>query len=30
MACRLEEFPEVGDYVVYDILDRSVIIVRGK
>ncbi len=30
MACRLEEIPEVGDYVVYEILDKSVIIVRGK
>lgn len=30
MACRLEEIPEVGDYVVYEILDKSVIIVRGE
>lgn len=30
MACRLEEIPEVGDYVVYDILDKSVILVRGE
>lgn len=28
MACRLEEIPEVGDYVVYDILDKSVILVN--
>jgi carnitine monooxygenase subunit len=30
MACRLEEIPEEGDYVVYEILDKSVILVRGK
>lgn len=30
MACRLEEIPEVGDYTVYDILDRSVIVVNTK
>ncbi len=30
MACRLEEIPEVGDYVEYTILDKSVIIVRTK
>lgn len=30
-ACRLEEIPKVGDYVVYDVLDQSVIVVRtGK
>ena len=28
MACRVEEIPEVGDYVVYDIVDDSVIVVR--
>ncbi len=28
MACRLEEIPEVGDYVEYTILDWSVIVVR--
>jgi phenylpropionate dioxygenase-like ring-hydroxylating dioxygenase large terminal subunit len=28
MACRLEEIPTVGDYVVYDILDQSIIVVR--
>ncbi len=28
MACRQEEIPEVGDYVVYEILDRSVIVVN--
>lgn len=27
-ACRLEEIPGVGDYVVYDITDQSVIVVR--
>ena len=30
MACRLEEIPEVGDYVEYTILDRSVIVVRSR
>jgi carnitine monooxygenase subunit len=30
MACRLEEIPEVGDYVEYTILAKSVIIVRTK
>lgn len=28
MACRLEEIPEVGDFVEYKILDQSIIIVR--
>lgn len=30
MACRLEEIPEQNDYVVYDILDKSVIIINSK
>jgi phenylpropionate dioxygenase-like ring-hydroxylating dioxygenase large terminal subunit len=30
MACRLEEIPEVGDYVEYRNLDKSVIVVRTK
>jgi phenylpropionate dioxygenase-like ring-hydroxylating dioxygenase large terminal subunit len=30
MACRLEEIPEVGDWVEYAILDKSVIVVRTK
>src|SRR3954467_11054537 len=30
MACRLEEIPEVGDWVEYKNLDKSVIIVRTK
>ena len=30
MAARLEEIPEVGDYVEYRILDKSVIVVRTK
>jgi len=30
MACRLEEIPEVGDYVEYKNLDKSVIVVRTK
>lgn len=28
LACRLEEIPYVGDYVTYDILDESIIVVR--
>jgi phenylpropionate dioxygenase-like ring-hydroxylating dioxygenase large terminal subunit len=28
IACRAEELPKVGDYVTYDILDESIIIVR--
>ncbi len=28
VACRLEEIPEIGDYVVYDIVDDSLIITR--
>jgi phenylpropionate dioxygenase-like ring-hydroxylating dioxygenase large terminal subunit len=30
MACRLEEIPEVGDFVVYEILEQSVVLVRAK
>jgi nitrite reductase/ring-hydroxylating ferredoxin subunit len=30
MACRLEEIPEVGDWVEYRILDWSVIVVRTR
>jgi phenylpropionate dioxygenase-like ring-hydroxylating dioxygenase large terminal subunit len=30
MACRLEEIPEVGDWVEYRILDQSVIVVRSS
>ena len=29
MACRLEEIPEPGDFVEYEILDQSVVVVRG-
>lgn len=29
MACREEEIPEVGDYIVYDICDMSFIVVRS-
>ncbi|HTV96190.1 MAG TPA: aromatic ring-hydroxylating dioxygenase subunit alpha [Steroidobacteraceae bacterium] len=29
IACRTEEIPEVGDYVTYDILDESIIVVRS-
>jgi phenylpropionate dioxygenase-like ring-hydroxylating dioxygenase large terminal subunit len=28
IACRAEEIPKVGDYVTYDILDESIIVVR--
>ena len=28
MACRLEEIPELGDWVEYKILDKSVILLR--
>jgi phenylpropionate dioxygenase-like ring-hydroxylating dioxygenase large terminal subunit len=28
MACRLEEIPNPGDFVVYDILDQSIIVMR--
>jgi len=28
VACRVEEIPEIGDYVVYDIVDDSLIVVR--
>jgi Rieske 2Fe-2S family protein len=28
MACRLEEIPKPGDFVVYDIFDQSVIVTR--
>jgi len=30
MACRLEQIPDVGDWVEYKILDKSVIVVRTK
>ena len=29
MACRVEEIPNVGDHLVYDIIDKSVLIVRS-
>lgn len=29
MACRLEDIPEVGDYVLYEIADISLIVVRS-
>jgi len=29
-ACRLEEIPYVGDYVVYEIVDQSIIVVRSS
>ena len=28
MACRLEEIPNPGDFVEYEILDQSIIVVR--
>ena len=30
MACRLEQIPEVGDWIIYENLGKSVIIVRAK
>jgi phenylpropionate dioxygenase-like ring-hydroxylating dioxygenase large terminal subunit len=30
MACRLEEIPEAGDFVEYQILDQSVIVLRTE
>ena len=27
-ACRVEELPNIGDYVTYDIMDESIIVVR--
>ena len=29
MACRLEELPNVGDYLTYDIADESIVVVRS-
>ena len=29
MACREEEIPNVGDYVTYEIVDRSLVVVRS-
>ena len=29
MACRIDQIPDPGDYVVYDILDQSVVVVRA-
>ena len=30
LACRLEEIPRVGDYVTYDIVDDSILVVRNS
>jgi phenylpropionate dioxygenase-like ring-hydroxylating dioxygenase large terminal subunit len=30
MACRLEEIPEVGDHIVYDVAQYSIIVVRAS
>src|SRR5579864_7540557 len=30
MACRLEEIPEIGDWVEYQILDKSVLVIRTR
>ena len=30
MACRLEEIPDVGDYTVYNLLDKSVLLINTK
>src|ERR1700744_171621 len=29
MACREEEIPEVGDFIVYDVVGKSLIVVRS-
>ena len=29
VACRVEEIPQVGDFVTYDILDESIVVVRS-
>lgn len=29
MACRVEEIPNVGDFVTYDILDQSIVVARA-
>lgn len=29
IACREEEIPKIGDYITYDILDESIIVVRS-
>jgi nitrite reductase/ring-hydroxylating ferredoxin subunit len=29
MACRVEELPNVGDYLTYDIADESIVVVRS-
>ena len=30
MACRLEEIPEAGDFVEYEILDQPIVVVRTE
>ena len=30
VACRVEEIPQVGDFVTYDILDESIVVVRAS
>jgi phenylpropionate dioxygenase-like ring-hydroxylating dioxygenase large terminal subunit len=30
MACRLEEIPSPGDFAEYEILDQSIVVVRGE
>lgn len=30
VACRIEEIPQVGDFVTYDILDESIVVVRAS
>ncbi len=30
MACRLEEIPEANDFVEYEILDQSILVVRAE
>jgi len=30
MVCRAEEIPKVGDHVIYEIMDNSLIVIRAK
>src|SRR3546814_4142454 len=30
IACRLEEIPDIGNFVTYDIMDESIIVVRSS
>jgi Rieske [2Fe-2S] domain len=30
MVCRVEEIPKVGDHIIYEIMENSLIVVRSK